>query len=207
MYTVDITSNIEQVMKDTDDLFWNQIPYVTSRAINNTAFDIRKHIVNVTYPRAFTVRNRVFPSRIFKVKKKAMKYDLTAQVGDDPKVKGGSRDYLAVHASGGRRPSRGRVAIPQRPAQQRTPTGRIRAAQKPRALEGKKGVYVVNQGGRKFIFRRAKGQDRGELQYTIVPGATLRPSFRFHPDARKVFERVILGHWYSEFNKAIRVRR
>lgn len=198
--TVNITSNIEQVMKQTNDIFWNQVPFVTSRAINNSAFDVRKYIVFTTYPKAFDVKNKVFPGRAFKVIERATKHDLEAIIGDTLP----DHAHMLTHSTGGQRAARRRIAIPQIPSEQRTTTGRVRKAHQPRQITERKGVYVVNKGDRTFIFRRINGADKSQLLYAIVPEATLKRSFRFYEDSDMVTRRVFERHWMMEFRRAIR---
>lgn len=194
---IDISSDIAAAMKDVHGFFWSEVPYATSVALNNTAFDVRKVIVNVTYPKAFTVRNRVFPARLFKVVQKAKKGHLEAIVGETL-----DREYFEVHAEGGMRPTRGRVAIPVAPESVRAPTGRVRRDKKPRNL---KNAITVDRKGKTLIFQRKK-KDL-ELVYVIAQDAKLQKTFRFESDSLKTTFRVFPGHWATAMDRAIRTSR
>ncbi len=72
-----------------------------------TAFEVRTEIVERTFRKAFTVRNRRFPGFAFRVVK-ATKRRQVASVFDRT-----GRASLALHAEGGTKRARsGRLAIP-----------------------------------------------------------------------------------------------
>lgn len=202
MPTIDISSDIEAAMTGVDNFWRQQIPFATSRALNSSIFDVRRHIVQITYPKAFEVRNPRFANVLFRVVQRAKKGDLEAVLGQAL-----DRDNMGRHVTGGVKRGRagGRVAIPAQPAKMRSKNGRIRKPMKPGALDGKRGVFAINKGGRKLIFRR--GRNEIELLYTIVPSANIKKTFRYYEDAEKVALRVFPGHWSSSMNAAIRSSR
>ena len=56
--SLNIKDDIKRATRRLNDIEKRQIPFATRGAINDTLFDIRKQIVGVTAPRAFTFRNR-----------------------------------------------------------------------------------------------------------------------------------------------------
>ena len=123
MINFDISSDIDAAIRGVGDFFRRQIPFATSIAINNTIFDVRRDIIESTWPKSFTVRNQALPRRLFKVSKRATKSDLKALLSQDL-----DRRWVERQATGGTKTgsSGGRVAIPTNPDSMRTSTGRIK---------------------------------------------------------------------------------
>jgi hypothetical protein len=203
MITVDVSSDIDAAIAEVGDFFRSKIPRATKDAINFSAFDIRNEIVNVTWAKAFKVRNRVFPGRLFRVTKTATKSDMVAFIGNTLHGQGYD-EMLASHATGGARKARGRVAIPAMPEKMRTTTGRIRASMKPRNL---KDTYTVKTGTRTLILKRAGRSKKPELLYSIVPSVKIRKTFDFYDDATATGIRVFPGYWRVAMNEAIAYSR
>jgi hypothetical protein len=203
MITVDVSSDIDAAIAEVGDFFRSKIPRATKDAINFSAFDIRNEIVNVTWAKAFKVRNRVFPGRLFRVTKTATQSDLIAFIGNTLHTQGYD-EMLASHAMGGVRKARGRVAIPAQPEKMRTATGRIRASVKPRNL---KDTYTVKTGTRTLILKRAGRSKKPELLYSIVPSVKIRKTFDFYDDATATGIRVFPGYWRVAMNEAIAYSR
>ena len=204
MLQIDLTSDIDRAMSEVDSFFRTQIPFGTSRALNDTIFDVRKRIVGSTYPEAFTVRNRAFPGRLFRVIPKATKTRLETILTTTL-----DRTFIERHVMGGtkRGKSGGRVAIPTNPEKMRSSNGRIRAPMKPLRIGTRKDVFTIDQGNRKLILKRGRKGADNELLYVIVPEANIRKRFRFYEDAEKTALRVFSGHWNTNMNKAIRTSR
>lgn len=172
-----ITEDLQIATRGVNAFFRSQINFAASVALNNTAFKVREQIVERTWSAAFTVRNRAFPGRIFRVTKKARKNELSAMLGTTL-----DREWIHRQATGGTKTghSGARVAVPAVPGQLRAPNGRIRKNLKPGAIQSRKGVVVVGKtGGRQFIIDRKKKQ----LLYSIVPSAKINKRFRFYEDA------------------------
>ena len=198
MLIVDITSDIDRAISEVGDFFRSQIPFGTSVALNNTAFDVRYGTVNETWPKAFKVRNRALPGVMFRVRGKATKKDMVvnvAQVLD--------RDWPTRQATGGVKTGRrgGRVAIPAEPVKMRTATGRIRAALKPNRVKDQKGVFSVQKGGKTLVLKRVR--KKVNLIYSIVPSARIPKKFMFYEDATTTTLRVFPGYWNLAMNAAI----
>ena len=138
MINIDITSDIENAMMDVDTFFRGQIPFGTAGALNDSIFDVRKRIVGSTYPKAFQVRNRAFPGRLWRVTQKANKREMTALLTQTL-----DRDYITTHATGGIKSSRGGHSVAVPIGIKRTKNGRIPAAKKPTRLRNGKNVFIA----------------------------------------------------------------
>ena len=204
MLHIDVSSDIDAAFRGVHDFWRGQLPFATSGALNDTAFDVRKHVVGSTYPKAFTVRNRAFPGRLWRVTKKANKRELQADITQTL-----DRDFLARHVSGGIKTGRtgGRVAVPTDPGSMRSANGRIKAGQKPRRLGEQKSVFTIKRGNKKFILRRGRNGAPNKLLYSIVPSAKIDRRLRFYEDAKSTGIRVFSGHWNTRMDRAIRSSR
>ena len=90
---INLTTNASKVQKAIQG-FSKQMPFAMSQALNSTAFDIRRQIVDRTYPQSFKVKNKRFANAMFRVEK-ASKRKLSAvfdRLG---------KDYMAMQAEGG----------------------------------------------------------------------------------------------------------
>ena len=67
---VNIKSNIKTFTKGLDNFSKAQVPNATRSTLNNVASDLRKHIIDVVFPKSFTMRNRGFPKLLFRFKKR-----------------------------------------------------------------------------------------------------------------------------------------
>ena len=109
MLSLNVGSNINQVAGWLTNVQRKQLPFATAGALTLTAFDVRKQVVEKTFPRAFTTRNTRFATNILEVKP-AKKRELTATLFDKK-----GRDYLELHARGGiKRPTGQWISIPTR---------------------------------------------------------------------------------------------
>ena len=180
MITIDITSNIERQLRGVEH-FARDIPFIASKSLNSTGFEVRKQITEITYPRSFTVRNRILARRMWKVKL-SRKYDLNAAVEQTLE-----RAWVAAQAEGGAKPHRGaQIAIPVRPSDVRAPTGRVRAPLKPINITKRKGVFLMGKGVNKIriVKRDPKTKDLTTI-YTFQSGAHLNKRFPFYEDATR----------------------
>ena len=220
---IDIESNINLVIEDVEDYSGRQIPFAVRGAVNRSLFDARKMITKVTWPKAVTVRNRNFINAVMNVNtvnvEQAKMWGagllpvMTGSLNDKATVgKGGDRPWLRSHAEGGvKEPARSAsLAVPSGEMQGylRAPTGKVRKRNKPRQIVERKGFFEVGVGQKKLILRRTRGEKKPTLVFTIgIKEATIRKSFRFHEDSRKVVLRVFPGHFNTEFKRALMPRR
>jgi hypothetical protein len=86
----------------------DQIPYATSRAINDAVFETRKVLVDELWPHSVHARNPQFPSVVLHVDK-STKQNLSASIRETRETSA----PLMLHAKGGTRQSKhGDFAIP-----------------------------------------------------------------------------------------------
>jgi hypothetical protein len=197
MIEINVSSDIDRAVAEVGDFFRSQVPYAVSRAMNSTMFDVRKQIVEVTYPKAFTVRNPTLPKILWRITKKAVKRDLVA-ILEQVDLGGKPRDWTEVQVTGGTKKLAKNIAIPTQPGKERTATGRIAKSMKPLAL---KKTFVVSKNGKKFIFqRKRKG---AELMYVVVPSAEIKSTFPFYDDAFQVINERFVPNFAREFNLAV----
>jgi hypothetical protein len=200
MITIDITSDIDRAIAEVGEFWRSQVPVATAWAINDTAFEVRNHVVNSTWGKAFKVRNRAFPGRLFKVTQRAYKRTPEAEVGQTL-----DRAYLALHADGGTKTGSrgGRIAIPVTPDKVRTATGRVKASMKPLRLEERKDVFTITKGARKFVVKKGRRGKANELLYVITASAKIDGTFRFYEDSLSVTLDVFPHRWSAAMDKAI----
>ena len=150
-----------------------QIPFATAGALNDTAFAVRKQVVERTYPRSFEVRNRSFPRTAFRVEK-ANKRKLQAAVYDRTES-----EWLSRQAFGGRKraPGGGLVAIPT-DAVRRTARGRVSAAQRPGAILNRRGIKIDTAAGGMILKKK-------RVFYFLRDSVRVPKRFPFAEDAKK----------------------
>lgn len=200
---VSVRSNISAVSKAIDAFGKRQIPFATSQALNDTAFAVRKEIVERTYPDSFTVRNSRFASAMFRVGK-ASKRNLVATVSD---VLG--RDYMVNQAKGGIKRPRGRnIAIPSREIK-RTGTGKVPKAKQPRNLLNGKGYRTTLRSGQPVIAEKTgRGSaKRQRILYLLEPTARIPKRFPFYERGRKVAKDTFPRAFDRRFAQARRTAR
>ena len=144
MLSLNVGSNINQVAGWLTNVQRKQLPFATAGALTDTAFDVRKHVVEKTFPRDFDLKNKRFAGATLRVEK-ANKRKLRAAVYDRL-----GREYLETQARGGiKRPIDGRnIAIPTQHIK-RTASGKVGAAKRPRAVLGKPNTFIrrTSSGG------------------------------------------------------------
>ena len=104
---IDLRSNIKEFTRGLDNISRKQVPFATSRALNNTAFDLRKHQISEVLNKDLS-RNTVFYRkllRVFKSTKTNLEATVFDQLGKDYMEKL-TRGYVKTATRGSR------VAIP-----------------------------------------------------------------------------------------------
>lgn len=216
MLEIDISSDIEEFIEDTHEFFIKDIPFTVGAALNDTAFDVRLDIIEVTFPLAFEVRNNNFARGAFRVRKEGLRGadsglaqfkrgeidEMVATVYD--KLERGNLDK---HATGGTKTpfSGGTIAIPSTKYkdQIRTKTGRVSQRNKPRNITNQKGYFLgkSKRGGRKFIAKRTSTGI--ETVFSFKEQAQLKKEFRFYEDAETLGLRYFPRNWRDQFSKVV----
>lgn len=173
---INVESNVSTLMKAMDAFGKDQLPFATSKALNDAAFAVRNTIVEDTFPRSFNVKNKRFAGTAFRVDT-ANKRKLEARVFDRL-----GKDFLAMQESGGTKKPRGNnVAIP---TDQIRVTGRgVAKARRPRQIlqSGKRAFKTRAKTGQEIIAQR-RGKKRYPLKvlYVLEPQADIKPRFPFY---------------------------
>jgi hypothetical protein len=200
---MNIKTNLSMVQKAMASMHKKQVPFAMARALTDTAFEVRDKIVNETYPRSFTVRNKRFPRAMFRVGP-AKKTNLVATVSD---VLG--RDYMVTQATGGTKTARGQnIAIPTREIK-RLVSGRVSKAKQPRNLLNAKGFKTKLRGGQQVIAEnvgRGKNKQR-RILYILEPSVFIRKRFPFYEDARGTARSAFRPAFNKRFAQAKRTAR
>ena len=203
-----VKTNTKEVSRWLQRAFKDQLPYATSIALNDTAFQVRKELVDHTYKKAFNMKNPRFASFVTNVKK-AKKNDLTASVGN---LKSKVFDYLVLHSEGGIKKPRGRhLAIPSRDLKEKYP-GKIPKSQRPKNIMKKKGGFTFKtkkQGIPIIAYRKVKRGKKGksgdiEIKYILVEMGKIDKELMFYEDAKKVIDKNYTKNFIQAFTRAIR---
>ena len=135
MLSLNVGSNINQVAGWLTNVQRKQLPFATAGALTATAFDVRKHVIERTFPRDFDQRNKRLAAAALRVEK-ANKRKLCAAVYDRL-----GREYLETQARGGIKRSTGQwISIPTKHIQ-RTAAGKIGKAKRPQNIVNEPNVF------------------------------------------------------------------
>jgi hypothetical protein len=192
---INVKSNISAFAKAMDAFGRDHIPAATANALTTTAFNVRKQIVDDTYPSSFTVRNKRFASAMFRVEP-ASKRNLTARVYDKL-----GRDYMTTQAEGGfKRPRGSNIAIPSRQIK-RTATGKVPKGKQPRNVLGGKAYKTKLDSGQEVIAEQTgRGAARKQrVLYLLEKIARIPKRFPFYEDANKKAQRVFDRNFAKSF--------
>jgi hypothetical protein len=150
----------------------DQLPFALSRSLNAAAVNTRTVLVRQTWPQAVQQRNVNFISAALRTKF-STKRDLRVEIYDRM-----GRAHLALHARGGTKGSRGRLAIPAKGRIVFTSSG-PRKSQTPRAIVAntpKRALRITPKG----IFVGKGG--RLNLMYSFATSARILPDVPFEKD-------------------------
>lgn len=173
----EITSDLDASTRDVMNFFRDQVPFGIAVAVNDVAFEIRKHVVEVTFNRDFSVNNKSFARAAFGVLTKATKATPEASVGMRL-----DREWTERQAVGGTKTARrSNIAIPIDPGAVRKSGGAVKAAKKPRNL---KNSFFRQVKGKTVLFERKKKNVKAV--YVLQHTAPIQRRFRFYEDAEYV---------------------
>ena len=188
-------TNVKLVDRFLLNLHRDQIPFATAGALTSTAFDVRKELVEKTYPSSFKLRNRRFPGLVTNVKK-AHKRDLVATVGN---IRGEAKEYLVRHAEGGTKQPQGRHLSVPGAGVKRTASGAIPKGRRPRnLLKTKKAFLTTIRGTPVIAERKGKLNYPFEIKYVLTPKAVIKKSLPFF----KTAEKIVAQRFDRNFSKA-----
>jgi len=201
---INVSSNISTVAKAIDAFGKNEIPFATHRALNDTAFAVRNHIVKKTYPQSFNVKSKNFAGQAFRVQRSPSKRKLTAAVFDRM-----AKDYLVNQAEGGKKVKRGRyISIPatDRPKVSGPATyNRVH----PRVVLDRPKSFVQSVNGQPMILER-RTKKRYPLKRLYIlhdQDVTIPKRFPFYEEARKRVQKDFDKFFANRFAQAKRSPR
>lgn len=206
--------------------FKDQVPYVTSVAINKTALKFQE-VQRGHQEDIFTVRRKSFVERAVKIKPFAKKGHLEAHVKIDPpggQARAGILTKFEEDTS--KSPFRGRsIAVPTADVP-RTGAGIIRKGWRPKDLfssatqhgrgraigtkgnvyKGRKNTLLIRKpGGRGVIFQQTSS---GLTPlYFLVPVVRIKPELHFGANAQRVFDENYEVYFVRAFDEAARSAR
>jgi len=183
--------------------FLRQIPFALSQAMNDTAFDVRNHIITQTWQSAFTVRNKALPRKLWNVEKAKVRDFRSTGVMEAGVMQQIDRGWVSRQADGGTKRNHrgGSVAIPS--AAKRTATGRITKSQKPTPIRDRPRTFIVNRGQKRLVLERNRNSGKLKLWYVLQPTVQIDKRFRFHEDAETVAMRVFSGHFQRRMDALV----
>lgn len=188
----------------------DQVPFALSQALNRAALNTRQVLIQETWPRYVQVRDRNFLRNALRVEmssKRSLSVTVT-NVG----ASAGNRGHLALHADGGTKQARGRLAMPDRkilgnrgskgmPARLR-PKGIPNSFLKGGVLYQRTGSYKSGRGG------KPGADDRGlRLMYTLKPSASIKGDVPFRSEFRREMLREIRGQFGVAMRQAMMTKR
>lgn len=212
---------MDQVDRFTARLFRDQIPFVTSRAINATAIEAQR-AQRAHQGEAFIIRRKMFMDRAVKITPFARKESLSATIQIDPP--GGRADILTKFEDGGtKKPAGTSLAIPI--GARDTPQSLVRKRDRPKGLAfvrarssvatrvsvytGRRRTFMVRlSDGRGWIFQRTGTGRSGSLAqgtrllYTFAPEVPIPDSLEFEETITSVVDRRFAAIFVEEFYRA-----
>lgn len=209
MVTFSIETNIKQVERQLGR-FANQIPFAGSMTLNRTMTDVQKYLRTVTFPKAWTNRNKSLAKAATGHRVNATKRKMVATMFPARSKKSGylaGEGFLDRQFRGNTKtPKNSMIAIPIiKPGLRRLSSGAIAKAKRPR--NNAKLFKFTSKNGTKLLVER---QRKGKIvpRYVLTPKAKgTKRLVRYHTDVNKVVHRVIGGHWRTAINQAVRTAR
>lgn len=172
----------------------DQVEFALSVAMNDAAKVTRQHLITQTWPRNVEVRNRNFIRAALNIDwatKRSLKVGIFDRLG---------RAHLKLHATGGAKQARGRLAIPTKRVV-RTGKG-VRTSQRPGNL-----ARAVVKGNRIFQAQGKGKNSKLHLMYVLAPSARIPKDVPFTEDFARVFADEARRAFPSAMAKAMRTRR
>jgi ribosomal protein L20A (L18A) len=190
-----IKSNVKELQKDIGRLFRDQVPFVTSQAINDTAFDVRKGLQDtlqqdIDKPIPWTVRG------VLVGRQRATKRNLIRTVDMDQ----ARYEYMKYQLFGGRRePKRKLIAIGRNV--KRNKYGNVSRATLKR-LEGRADTYWGTERNHWGLWQRKPGH-RLSLLVGGVASADYKPRVSWFSDAQQYVKQSFNKNFARRFRSAI----
>lgn len=233
-FNIRVDSNAAEIKDWMRTLFRDQVPFATSKAINETALKAQR-AQREHQSREFTIRRRSFVQKAVKIKPFSRKSRLFADIQIDPFGGQARADILTKFESDLRKtPIRGsRIAIPTKQLR-RTGTGIVPPSMRPSALDfkphgrgrvftgtekrfkgdvfrGKKRTFMIlRPGGRGAIFQRFGRRGSSEVRtiFTFAPSVDISDTrLSFIPNVTRVVRDQFDREFVKAFDLAVRTSR
>lgn len=175
----------------------DQVPFALSLALNDAIKQAREELVSETWPQHVTQRNATFIKRALRINF-STKRNLRAEVYDDL-----GRAHLKLHAKGGVKQGKHRLAIPPKGAVRRGAHGVVKS-QRPaqiiantpkRALRVTPRGILVGKGGKLY------------LKYSFRPSANQPADVPFDRDFEAFMLRQVRASFPAALVRAMKSRR
>jgi hypothetical protein len=197
---IDVKSNLKQFTKGLNDFKRKQVPFATSRALNNTAFDLRKHQISEVLNKDLS-KNTAFYRKLLRVFK-STKTNLEARVFDQL-----GKDYME-------KLTRGYVKTATRGRRVAIPFGKLyrSRAQRKKAkdlLRNRSNFLIrTKRSGQVFVAKRM-GRERFplDLLLQLKTFANVRKKLFFYEKGEKQVLRTFGKEFIKEFDKALRTAK
>lgn len=192
------------------DAVADQIPFALARAMNDALAVARTEIIEQTWPKHVSVRNKSFIGAALR-REYAKKGTLRVAIVESGPAAG--RGSLSLHADGGTKRARtNNLAIPSaKLASRRTGKG-VPKGMRPAVLPNsfKKGDVIYQRTGKytKAGKRSAAKDTRGlKLMYTLKPSAPIKADVPFQADFDRVMTREVWRSFGPRIQAAMASRR
>lgn len=173
----------------------DQVPYALSRALNEATQETRQLLINDTWPRSVTVRNKGFLRGALRTE---FSHKNSLKVAIFDKL---NRGNLKRHADGGVKvPASGRIAVPS--ANVTRGSRGVTPSQKPKNLSGK---VVI---GNRVYQEKGRGKNkRLVFMYALTQRAVIKKRVPFREDFEKSMVRAVRAKFGPVMVKAMSTRR
>lgn len=211
-----VDTNASEVSRFMRSIWSDQVPFVTSKAINETAKLFQSFQVKHQF-RLFDVRRTSFIRRSVKIKPFSTKRRLWADVSIDPPGGQAQADIIFKFESDIRKRPRdgGHIAVP---IEAKRKSGNVPKNLKPRALRlqahgggglvfrGERRTFLIrtNQGG--LLFQRVGrgARSRTKVLFSLEDQVPISPDLNFVFNARRVVDRDFVRIFDRVFDEVIR---
>lgn len=178
----------------------DQVPFALAGTLTTAAFTTRRVLTDETWPQHVQVRDRNFIRNALRVDP-ARKSDLTVAITNQGTSAGG-RAHLKLHAKGGAKQARGRLAIPDRKILNRRSgkgmPANLRPGTAPNVFRRGDVLYQVQGKGKRARLR---------LLYTLKPSAAIKATVPFQSDFAESMRREMHRAFGPAMTRAMRTRR
>lgn len=209
--SINMTSNVNAVMKGLDAFGKNQLPFAMSQALNDAAFAVRKDTIERVWPTSITQRNPAFMKAMLmpiRGDNRATKRRLRSIVQNHPTGKR-NKDYLQRLAVGGIKTANGRsLAIPAEDMPIRV-RGGVSSRNRPRNLLDRPKAFRQMVGGQEMILeRRTKKRYPLKRLYLLEQQpAKVDQQFDFYQEAERTGRVAFAQNFRKRFAQAKRTAR